>query len=289
MKLKKNIILALIFSVNFLSAQVGIFTENPRGVLHIDGMSDNPSEGIVNEVQAANDFIISETGNIGVGTVNPKVKVDLRSNINNDNSVGISYTSMSATEAGAGAIRYVDTSGGKIQVSNGTVWQDILSFPTKVSVVSRINIGGGTQRFTYNTPKTVNNWQKVTDLTDSFNADDGVFTAPRNGIYTFNFSYAFQLAPILSNGSIETEFYKNNSQVIVKCLKTFGKSTRPAQGGGSCSTSVFLEKNETIQVRLNQKIDNTTTGGRALRTTLINNPPYNSPNFGFNNLTIYEE
>src|SRR5690606_36250786 len=111
----------------------------------------------------------------------------------------------------------------------------------------------------------------------------------RDGVYTISFSFNFVSGPILSNSSVESQFIKNGSTVAVKCLKTYGKATRPAQSAGNCVTSISLQENETVNVRLLQMIDNTTSGGRGLRS--VASPPVaiNHPFFGFNNLTIVEQ
>lgn len=71
-----------IFSIVFVHAQVGINTENPRGLLHIDAASSlattNPTDGTVTVVQALDDVIIDSRGNVGVGTVNPTQKLEIQ-------------------------------------------------------------------------------------------------------------------------------------------------------------------------------------------------------------------
>jgi hypothetical protein len=62
---------------------IGINTENPKGVLHIDGASTpattNPQTGAVSAVQASDDVVIDASGRIGAGLVAPAAKVDLAS------------------------------------------------------------------------------------------------------------------------------------------------------------------------------------------------------------------
>lgn len=71
-----------IFSIVFVHAQVGINTENPRGLLHIDAASSlattNPTDGTVTVVQALDDVIIDSRGNVGIGTVNPTQKLEIQ-------------------------------------------------------------------------------------------------------------------------------------------------------------------------------------------------------------------
>ena len=62
---------------------IGINTENPRGVLHIDGASTtataNPSTGTVSADQATDDVIVDAQGRIGIGHIAPEAKIDIRS------------------------------------------------------------------------------------------------------------------------------------------------------------------------------------------------------------------
>lgn len=274
----------LLFST-LLFGQVSINTNNPQAMFHIDGAKNNPAIGSPSNSLQSDDFVFTEDGNVGLGTISPKVRLDLRASNDTNNAIGISSTTKSASDAGAGAIRYVDKSGGRIQISNGITWQNLISVPTKASVVARINAGNNTQKFTYNTVKNVTSWEEMNDSTSNFDPSTGVFTAPRDGIYTVSFTFNFVNGPVLANSSVESQIIKNGNTVAVKCLKTYGKSTRPAQSAGNCVSSIFLKESETINARLLQLIDNTTSGGRGLRssTTITN------PFFGFNNLTIVEQ
>lgn len=74
MTMKKKCLLLLgIFSFGISHAQVGINTQNPQGIFHIDGKSDNSSVPTV--TQQLNDFVILSNGNVGIGTLNPSAKL----------------------------------------------------------------------------------------------------------------------------------------------------------------------------------------------------------------------
>lgn len=272
------------------NAQVGVSTEFPKGSFHVDGMNDNPknSSASPNNSQISNDFIVLTNGNVGVGNIQPSVKLDLRTpGSSENNAIGIDYTTMSASEAGAGAVRYMDVSGGKIQVSDGTNWKDLPSTPIKSFVVARLNQTNNSQRFLYDQPKVVTNWFEVQDPNLDFEPTTGVFTAPRDGVYTISFSYDFNQAGqvFLANSSVESQIVKNYQTIELSCLKTYGKATRGAQAAGNCVTSIKLLEDETIVVRLRQRIDNTTSSGRGLRTATN----ITDNNAGFTNLTIVEQ
>lgn len=60
-----------------LKAQVGINTEDIRGILHIDAAADNNS--IISPLQESNDVVITTDGNMGVGTVTPTSRLHVKS------------------------------------------------------------------------------------------------------------------------------------------------------------------------------------------------------------------
>lgn len=61
-----------------LSAQVGINTTNPQGVLHVDGNKDNSLTGVPSVAQQANDFVVTSSGRIGIGTTAPSTKIEIQ-------------------------------------------------------------------------------------------------------------------------------------------------------------------------------------------------------------------
>lgn len=72
--MKKNILLLVgIFSLGVMQAQVGVNTNSPQGVFHIDGQGDTNGNTNISD-----DVVISTTGNIGVGTNAPATKLDIR-------------------------------------------------------------------------------------------------------------------------------------------------------------------------------------------------------------------
>ena len=63
-----------------LSAQVGINTGNPQGTFHIDADKNNPTSGSTFTFAEQNkDVIVMPDGKMGVGTINPDTKLDIRS------------------------------------------------------------------------------------------------------------------------------------------------------------------------------------------------------------------
>ena len=72
--MKKKILLLMgIFSIGILCAQVGINTNNPQRLFHIDPKGD--TNGTDN---TSDDVIVTESGNIGIGTIAPTSKLHIK-------------------------------------------------------------------------------------------------------------------------------------------------------------------------------------------------------------------
>lgn len=57
-------------------AQIGVYTENPKYLFHLDAKANNPSSGAVSAALMSDDFMIDGNGNVGVG-VSPTTKLDI--------------------------------------------------------------------------------------------------------------------------------------------------------------------------------------------------------------------
>lgn len=57
-------------------SQVGINTKNVSALFHIDGKGDNNT--IPTTSQTDNDFVITSNGYVGIGTINPTVKLEIK-------------------------------------------------------------------------------------------------------------------------------------------------------------------------------------------------------------------
>ncbi|WP_353165460.1 hypothetical protein [Empedobacter brevis] len=81
--MKKYLCSCLFASTVSLFSQVGVNTENPQGVFHVDGGKDNPTTEAPSVVQQANDFVITSTGNVGIGNIAPITKFSINSSFRN--------------------------------------------------------------------------------------------------------------------------------------------------------------------------------------------------------------
>lgn len=93
--IKINVLSSVFFIIgNFTFAQIGIQTENPQALLHIDGAKDNPSTGVPAAAQIANDVIINSAGNVGIGTISPNAKLEINSGTSS--TAGLRFSQLNA-------------------------------------------------------------------------------------------------------------------------------------------------------------------------------------------------
>jgi len=277
--MRKYIFLLLLHLFSLVLSQVGIYTQKPLSQFHIDGGKDNPiTTNIPNAVQESNDFVVTSTGFVGIGTINPVVKFDLRS-AGLRNAIGLGTTTMTANEAGAGAIRY-EPALSRFQISDGTNWETTIVLPTKAVVVARM-----TNPFSvnYNTDVNITGWEEVKDLSSSFDPVTGIFTAPRDGVYTMLMTYNFVSGPVANSSMVINQFYSpSNNSILGRSFKTFARANEDTQVGGESIVTLRLFTGQTVRPQLRQNI--TGSGARALRT----NSSLTNADAGFNNLAILE-
>lgn len=153
MKKKINIFFAVLLYI-LAFPQVGINTSNPQGVFNIDAAKDNNTTGTPTVAQQANDFVITQSGDVGIGNTAPQAKLD----VNTTNS-GILFPRLSNTQrdaipvgrAQAGTVIF-NTNASKLQVNIGTdasrVWVNLDTSSTTINTTAVF-------RGDVNTPQTV--------------------------------------------------------------------------------------------------------------------------------------
>lgn len=166
MKMTKIYILSLIFFFSgIVRSQVGISTSSPQGTWHVDGAKDNPATGAPSASQAANDVIITSTGNMGVGIMAPTNKL----HVNGTNPLRLEGLQVSA-----------DTSGSLTVNSTGVVQLQNSSSISAVRATGNVSITVNNTFTTIGTPtETFDNLNELTGTT---------FTAATTGLYKVDFS-----------------------------------------------------------------------------------------------------
>lgn len=79
MKRMKYIVLGFFVALATISlqAQIGINTESPQTLLHIDAKSNNSILGVPTAAEILDDVVVTSEGSIGVGTIAPKRKLHI--------------------------------------------------------------------------------------------------------------------------------------------------------------------------------------------------------------------
>ncbi len=249
----------VVFFAAHANAQMGVGTHDPANVTEI--------------VTSAGNIIVDDEGKVGVLVADPKVALDLRSGGNG--SVAIGNTDKTAIEAGAGAVRYVNSPAigvkGYLEFSDGTNWVSFFPYGKPRIVVMANKTTQNTEVFEGpdSGPKTglmqrrssyLTNWAEKLDSdsgvpTNNFDPVTGEFTAPRAGVYFATFTYALANQVVEAGANVQTEAIwevRNSSGTITQRVKTnngyasnSGTNTQPV--GTACTVSVYLEQGDKLR------------------------------------------
>ena len=77
---KKIAFLTITCFSTVIYGQVGIRTQNPQAIFHVDGNGNNPTTGAPSTAQSTDDFVVTSNGNTGIGTITPAQKLDINGN-----------------------------------------------------------------------------------------------------------------------------------------------------------------------------------------------------------------
>ena len=210
--------------------------------------------GSSNDAGSNKTAAIARSGKLGIGNNNPNATIDARTNPTSSTDpgagfLGLGTTSNAASTAGAGAMRYSTSSGGVVEYSNGTNWNTLTSTVQRANVyASRLSA----TEFDINNNTLSNEFGSFTmnvgSGTSNFNATNGVFTAPRTGLYNVSAGMSFQLLQASSSGVLHFLVIKNGS--IEACNQAIPINFPiNAVMSANISCSVPLNAGETVQIR----------------------------------------
>lgn len=207
--MKKLIILIITVISVTVFGQVGINTQNPKQIFHVDGQKDNPPTGNPTEADQLNDVVITENGQIGVGKISPTEKIDVKGNIalSSDGNEASSIKFYENSENGSNKITVkapetFDTDrnitlpsnepkNGYVLITNAsgnTSWGAVNpSLTTLASIALKANgvsIQTGAGSGVYTNLRFFQPFNEVvTDTNGVFNVGTGTYTAPQPGNY----------------------------------------------------------------------------------------------------------
>ncbi|QIK58795.1 hypothetical protein G7050_02630 [Dysgonomonas sp. HDW5A] len=130
--IKKKIYLLVWFSTSFLTvhAQIGVNTDYPKGLLHIDAKSDNGT--VEAPMTISDDIVFDRNGNMGVGNIIPISKVDIKGTLRiNDGSQRVNY-GLKSDSIGVASWQPISIAA-RIDIANlgtGIISRRINSFPS---------------------------------------------------------------------------------------------------------------------------------------------------------------
>lgn len=134
MTMKKKVLLLMgIYSVGtMLWAQVGINTDNPQGIFHVDAAADNATSF---PLKYENDVIVTADGKLGIGTITPQARLDLRGSLriaDGSESMGYIFTAQDATGKGKWAAPNLSAKVGEWSISNTSL--DCYAVDTEITL-----------------------------------------------------------------------------------------------------------------------------------------------------------
>ncbi|RDC56143.1 hypothetical protein DU508_11015 [Pedobacter chinensis] len=260
-------------------AQTGVGTKNPQTALRIDGAKDNAATGLPTAAQAVNDVMVTTTGQLGVGVINPTTRVDLRS-ADQKGIIGVGTNTQTPAQAGGGAIRY-NAADGLLYYSDGTSWISLpLNAPAKALVLANKSAVQAVAQTS--TDQYITSWSEITDAQNNFDNATGIFTAPRDGFYIVSFNVTLASAVIPNNTRIETIIESNNTGTNnigtfknVNSYPAYQSRSLSNSVAGNCNAIFNLVQGNTIRFRVWHNL-----GGNR-NTSTANNGTDNS-------ISIYE-
>lgn len=273
-KISMCLILSFVFGNFCTVAQVGINTETPLSDLDVRS-TDNK---IVLNVKDSSDkslLHIDSLGRMSTNSTDYPIKVDLRNDQadNYDHSLGVGYTESEASVAGKGAIRYNPTSK-TLEFSNSSTWVPLSKGINRIFVLAQNKNGFKLRPLSGVIASTIERWDTISDDAGCFDADYGIFTAPKDGIYAMSVTAVIENIPS-SSSVMKYELILSNPDQPDQGLKsvvTYFGGTGTSQLANTCKTIFYLTKGQEVTAGIyltNGSAANLTTDGSLNTFTIV--------------------
>lgn len=271
-------ILSSLFFNNILGQAVGINTDDPQATLDVNSKGNDKTTNALLVKNSDNKVLLNvkDNGYTSIGENTPTATLDLR---NSDNSaIGIGWTEMTASEAGEGAVRYNPYSQ-NMEYSDGTRWVIMQTIRPKVLILAQnwynpIDIPDST-------PTQLGGWTATTDRLGNFDAATGVFTAPRDGIYSATVTINLKAGRVTREGSVLEAIWRTSKGQQTISSTPYVTTTGGIQNAIVLSATFTMEQGEALYPMLYHTLGVT----RSLR---VNETGSDTSSVGFNNLYIVE-
>ena len=167
-----TISLCILFALT-VKAQVGVNTTNPRGIFNVDGLHNNTNTAVSATVAAESkdDVVVDAGGNVGIGTSNPTVKLEIQTG--GTTTTPVTGVKIVDGTQGEGRVLVSDTDGNATWRINSSAFVSYKNSPAQTIISNRTGY----------TPLI---WSDVvSDEYNCYNTSTGYFTAPKTGVFTF--------------------------------------------------------------------------------------------------------
>lgn len=235
---KKILLLMGVFCTGVIYAQVGINTENPLGTFHIDPQKNTTSTTVgVND-----DILITNTGNVGIGTATPPNKLSVI-------STGADTGLYLPNGASSGKVLTSDYQGNGIWVSGAVQYQTMVYALNSINPVSAVTVNCLFPNLTRLTSLTEVYLDKAKDIYGAgygWNVSAQQYIAPVTGIYRIALSLYFTTTTIGEN----VRAYPFCNGAILKAPGLISLTDAGSDMAGYFMGLAYLNKDDVIEIRI---------------------------------------
>ena len=193
MKRKVLSLLTFVF-IGILNAQVGINTENPQGMFHIDGQGNTTGSTNISD-----DIVVTATGNVGIGTNAPSNKLSVH-------TTGANTGLYLPNGASSGKVLTSDTQGNAVWVSGAVQYQTMVCGTGGQTLYTGV-VEGVNKKIDFLKNAFFDRAKDIYGSAYGWDAANQQYVAPVTGIYRIAFNIYFQSTRVGDNQRVYT--FKN--------------------------------------------------------------------------------